>query len=258
MHVNYPTQEAAYSPNYAARILILDDDVRYANHLQRQLSEIGFVNTQAVYNSTDFRNALRMNSADLFLIDIKLGESKTGLDLAKELALQEKAPVIILSNSDDKHYIQQAADLQTTSYLLKGLNRRQLKTTIIHALGNSGQQYIQVGPRNTRIRKSDIVCVSSSGYITTIHLSAEKKDISLCGGFRKIVEELINYQKLVRVHTSFYVNLDYVLGHSASRIDIPRIVKRTSSNGRIKTYDEIPIGATYQRDVLRRLTTLRT
>ncbi len=257
MHVNYPTQEV-FNPNHDARILILEDNVREASFLQRQLGEIGYKSTQIMHNSADFRKAVTMSDYDLFLIDILLEEPQTGLDLTEELSLQEKAPVIVLSNSDDERFINQAANLKTAAYMLKGLSNKQLNATITHALSHYDHQLTSpIGSKNWRIRKDDIVCVSASGYITTIHLAQDERDISLCGGFQKIVENQINYKKLIRIHTSFYVNLDYVSSYTANRISIPRKIKRTNANGIIKVYNQLPIGDTYKKNVHNRLTAYR-
>jgi len=70
------------------RIGIVDDHIQTAISISQMLEYHGFKTFQA-YNSKDALVMVKEKKPELLITDLKLGESKTGYDLAKELPKQK-------------------------------------------------------------------------------------------------------------------------------------------------------------------------
>ena len=81
--------------DYTAHLLVIDDDTRLRNLLQRYLSEQGFRVTTAT-DAADARAKLRSLAFDLLVVDIMMpGES--GLSLTRTLRAQSQVPILLLT-----------------------------------------------------------------------------------------------------------------------------------------------------------------
>lgn len=82
-----------------AHLLVIDDDTRLRDLLQRYLSEQGFRVTTAT-NAADARAKLRSLAFDLLIVDIMMpGES--GLSLTRTLREQSQVPILLLTAMSD-------------------------------------------------------------------------------------------------------------------------------------------------------------
>ena len=82
-----------------AHLLVIDDDTRLRDLLQRYLSEQGFRVTTAT-DAADARAKLRSLAFDLLIVDIMMpGES--GLSLTRTLREQSQVPILLLTAMSD-------------------------------------------------------------------------------------------------------------------------------------------------------------
>ena len=83
-----------------AHLLVIDDDTRLRDLLQRYLSEQGFRVTTAT-DAADARAKLRSLTFDLLVVDIMMpGES--GLSLTRTLREHSEVPILLLTAREEE------------------------------------------------------------------------------------------------------------------------------------------------------------
>ena len=108
----------------APHILVIDDDTRLRDLLQRFLREHGFRVTTAT-DSADARARLASMDFDLLVLDIMMpGES--GLDLTRWLRRDERAPVLLLTAMGDTEHRIAGLESGADDYLVKPFDPREL------------------------------------------------------------------------------------------------------------------------------------
>lgn len=111
------------------KILIIEDDLRVAELIQRGLSEQGFETTLA-YDGLSGKKLAGQNSYDLIIIDIILPKMD-GLDLCKHIrSTKADTPIIMLTalgTTDDKV---EGFDAGADDYLVKPFEMRELLVRI--------------------------------------------------------------------------------------------------------------------------------
>ncbi|WP_308910505.1 response regulator transcription factor [Pseudokordiimonas caeni] len=111
------------------RILVVDDDPRTRQMLQRYLTGEGFAVLQAG-TLREARETLSQGAVALILLDLKLGPDD-GLDLAREIQQSGKrVPIIILSTRDDVVDKVVGLELGAEDYLTKPYHLRELLARI--------------------------------------------------------------------------------------------------------------------------------
>ena len=108
----------------APHILVIDDDTRLRDLLQRYLREQGFRVTTAT-DSSHARARLASMDFDLLVLDIMMpGES--GLDLTRWLRQEERAPVLLLTAMGDTEHRIAGLESGADDYLAKPFDPREL------------------------------------------------------------------------------------------------------------------------------------
>lgn len=146
------------------KILIIEDDLRVAELIQRGLDEQGFITTLA-YDGLSGKKLALQNEYDLVVSDVVLPKMD-GLDLCKELnQIKPDLPIILLTalgTTDDKV---EGFDAGADDYLVKPFEMRELIARIRSLLkrqnkgtGNSGIQLVYADLQmnlHTKIVKRD-------------------------------------------------------------------------------------------------------
>jgi len=156
-------------------ILIVDDDHRIRDLLKKYLLENGFRVT-AAQDSQNARAAMRGLAFDLLILDVMMpGDS--GFDLANEIRMHSKVPILMLTaraNTDDRI---QGLELGVDDYLAKPFEPRELLLRIHNIIrrqeGASGQ--------SGEIRMGEFVFHISRGELkrndTTVKLTERERDL---------------------------------------------------------------------------------
>lgn len=107
------------------RVLILDDDPRIRQMLQRFLTGEGLT-VELVGTIRQAQQAIARQSIDLILLDLKLG-SENGLDFARDVRAKDKhIPIIILSSKDDVLDKVVGLEIGADDYISKPFHLREL------------------------------------------------------------------------------------------------------------------------------------
>jgi DNA-binding response OmpR family regulator len=139
-------------PQYAAKILLVDDD-------EGLLELLSFLAQRADFRpivATDAASALQMldeHRPDLVLLDIRLGNDD-GLELLKSVRRSSEVPVIMLSSLNSEEDVERALDSGADDYVTKPFAFRELVARIRALLRRTSQarpllpldHWMRVGP----------------------------------------------------------------------------------------------------------------
>lgn len=127
------------------KILIVEDETIVALDIQHALIRLNFEVTDMVTNYDDALQSAKNKIPDILLTDIRLKNSKNGIEIAKDIQKIAQIPIIYLTAFSDDETIREAVKTDPISYMLKPFKRDELKSTIllaIHKISQSKQGQI--------------------------------------------------------------------------------------------------------------------
>ncbi|PLY06969.1 MAG: DNA-binding response regulator [Arcobacter sp.] len=116
------------------KILIVEDESIIALEIKKVLISLDLEVTDCVRNYTNAINSVIDNSPDIILMDIKLNNSKDGIETAQDIQKIENIPILYLTSYSDEETLSRAAKTNPIGYLLKPFNRDELKSNILLTL----------------------------------------------------------------------------------------------------------------------------
>lgn len=123
----------------AERILVVDDDPRFCRLLTRLLTAEGYL-VQTAHNGHMMWRALREQSFDLVLLDLRLPGGEDGLTLARRLRAESDVSLIMLTGKSDAVDKVIGLELGADDYVTKPFDRRELVARIRSVLRRSAGQ----------------------------------------------------------------------------------------------------------------------
>jgi two-component system, LytTR family, response regulator LytT len=192
-------------------ILIVEDELLIAEMLKEMLTDLGH---SVIATARNFVEAIqKLNqfpSINFAVLDINLGQGKTGIDVAREIRSNHSIPFIFLTSYSDKKSIQEAIQCKPEAYLIKPFSLPDLMATLelIKVRTPSANSFtFKSGYQTLKINTSDILWLKSENVY--VELSANGKTHLLRSSLDKILQEL-NDENIIRVHRSHAVNLLHV------------------------------------------------
>lgn len=240
------------------RVLVVEDEPLYAEQLEAALQDLGH---EPIGPAPDARIALalhRTETIDLALLDVQLRGPVDGIELAAQLLAYRPIPLLFLTSCADDETFAAARLVGPAAYLIKPVEPAALQRAIVLALGNFQAQKAPVAADSGPAPASDVLFVKENGLLEKIHLGevqcveADNKVCRLVLAGRSLVvrmplHELVRHlppSRFVQIQRSYFVNLDYV-----ARLDPVRGLVQVGEH-------LLPVGRTYQAELLRRLPTL--
>jgi DNA-binding NtrC family response regulator len=129
------------SDKSAIRILIIDDDIEFADVLRMHLLTAGYA-AEVAEDAVEGGKALLARPPALILCDINM-PFMTGLDLLSLMqseALSASIPVILISGRSDSDTMAKAVKLGAADFLTKPVTREQLLGSIESCLQAGGRR----------------------------------------------------------------------------------------------------------------------
>jgi two-component system, LytTR family, response regulator len=219
--------------------LIVDDEENARRLLQKLLEETQFFSEiQFAHSVASANNVLSNFSPDLIFLDIKM-PGKDGFSMVHEILQRKINPGIVFVTAYEQYAIQ-AIKHQAFDYLLKPVNRKELKQCILKFVENrerdpkptktvkSGELHEKISRIrvNTRtgtvfINPALILFCKADGNYTTICTGNKKQ---LCSMNLGKVEEQLPRNGFVRVGRSYIVNYEYItmLDRKESKVTLER------------------------------------
>ncbi len=129
------------SDKSATRILIIDDDIEFANVLRMHLCSAGYA-AEVAEDAVDGGKALLANPPALVLCDINM-PYMSGLDLMALMqsdARSASIPVVLVSGRTDAETMANAVKLGAADFLAKPVTREQLLASVEACLQAGGRR----------------------------------------------------------------------------------------------------------------------
>lgn len=117
-------------------ILIVEDEPLIAEDIQGYLEESGFTVSGIANSGSAALQLLENHRPDALLLDINLGSSPDGIELATIVREKYKLPFVFLTSHSDKGTLERAKKTFPAGYLLKPFDGYDLMTSLEVALYN--------------------------------------------------------------------------------------------------------------------------
>jgi two-component system, NtrC family, response regulator HydG len=141
------------------KLLIVEDDIAYAQILESFLTRHGF----AISHSSNLKNAeklVQQKKFDLFLLDYRLPDG-TGLDLLQTVkGKTPEIPVVLMTGFNDVRLVVRAMKMGATDYILKPVNPDELLMLVRHSLKQTRKD--QSSPRHERYSPTFVKGISTA------------------------------------------------------------------------------------------------
>ncbi len=109
------------------KILIIEDETIISFGYRLQLERMGFDVIGTARSSEEAEAQLAIALPDLIIMDIYLKGTKTGLELAKEIQVNNQIPILFLTASTKPEIISAIHALNDCQYLSKPINADSLE-----------------------------------------------------------------------------------------------------------------------------------
>ncbi len=117
------------------RIIVVEDEVIIAEDLKLILKRCGYQNVVIARTENKALEEIEHEKTDLVLIDIKLEEGMTGLELAEKLDKKYHLPFIFITAFSEKDIVDSAMEKKPVAYLLKPIQDEELANYIKEVFG---------------------------------------------------------------------------------------------------------------------------
>lgn len=206
------------------KLLFVEDDDIIRNSFRDYLNTL----FNDIYEASDGKIAYELYKVvkpDIILLDINL-PSIDGITLAKKIRESDhKTIIIILSAREDKETLLEATTLGLSKYLLKPIQRRELKESLLEAISKVKDKAYT----NKTIRLIDDFIWNHEEKILShkgIPIQLTKMEISLLNNFCLKSKDIVSYEDM---YHELYSDFDY------SENKLKMIIKRF----RLKTHQDI-------------------
>ena len=224
-------------------ILIVEDEPIIAGFIRKELRALGYHVSGHARNHREAVTLLDEVPVDLALIDIALGGTRDGIDVAHVIRERGDTPFIFLTSYADPATIERAKPTRPAGYVVKPFTADDLYSSIELALAASGTHlpakdgiFLPDGYGRVRVDLDQIRYFESNRMYLEVH-TAERTHV-LRSTLSNFLEKLPPEQ-FMRIHRSFAVQIGHIERWNRTAVWV---------NGK-----ELPVGRTYQRGLLERL-----
>jgi two-component system phosphate regulon response regulator OmpR len=165
----------------AAHILVVDDDARLRDLLQRYLVNNGYLVTVAG-DAEEARARLKALAFDLIVLDVML-PGQNGVDFTGELRRDSDLPILLLTARGEPEDRISGLEAGADDYLVKPFEPRELLlrvgTILRRAQANKADEIVRFGPfafnrANGELRRDDDVVHLTTGEIALLRVLAAR------------------------------------------------------------------------------------
>lgn len=193
---------------------ICDDNSNILSKISKMIEAI-FINNKldgkvcfTTNNSSELLNYSKRNTIDVYILDIDLKSSNSGLDLASEIRANNKNSYLIFTTAH-LEYIMLAYKYKTFDYLAKPITMERLEETLLRLFEDvkcSSNKYINIGNSQNMLNENDIYCIKKQG-MKLIYCTKEKS-YETYSSFNKI--ETCLPENFIRCHKSYIANINKI------------------------------------------------
>ena len=174
------------------KVLIIDDDEKLRKLLKEYLEGNGF-KVLTLADGSDVKKILQKESPEMVILDIML-PGKDGLEVLKEIRMDDTLPVIMLTAKGDQTDRIVGLELGADDYLPKPFNPRELLARMKAVLRRA------VPENRDKVRKKEDTLLKAGGVTLNKAkqtLLIEDKELELSSTEYKILEALMRHPNVV-------------------------------------------------------------
>lgn len=195
--------------------VICDDNENMLNKFNKMFDTIFISNNidgSIIFSSTnpiDVLDFTKTNSVDVFVLDIQLKSTMSGIELAEKIRAFNKDSYIIFTTGH-LEYSLLAYKLKTFDYIPKPITLERLEETVLRLvddINGTPKKYIKIDNKNTLVDESEILYIKREGMKLIYHTTT--KDYDTYSSFAKM--DSLLPKNFVRCHKSFVVNLNKIV-----------------------------------------------
>ena len=200
------------------KILICDDDTRFAQHLSAQIRQILQQQGQQAqihtFQYAEDINPELLEACDIAFLDIDFsGKQYTGIDIARILRKKRKDAVILFVTNYPE-YAPEGYEVQAFRYLLKSAVPEKLPAYLTQALAQletvSQTLQINIAGETIRIPIADIAYIEAQLHEVEVFLLNGKRSAYRFYSSISTLEETLAPQGFLRIHKSYLVNMQHI------------------------------------------------
>lgn len=203
--------------------LVVDDEESARRLMVKLLEETLFFNDIRLAQSVDIAlTELNNFDPDLIFLDIKM-PGKYGIDFVNELHFTDGKPGIVFVTAYDQYAIQ-AIKIQAFDYLLKPVNRKELKECIEKYVLSREELVTHQVPKAEAVKKISRIKVNTrSGTVfinpaTILYCRAEGNYTTICTGEKEYLcsvnlgrlQEQLPLNGFIRIGRSLIINFEFI------------------------------------------------
>jgi DNA-binding LytR/AlgR family response regulator len=224
--------------------MIVDDEPIAREILKKHIAATpGLLLLKSCINAMEAYEGLHQHAVDLLFLDIQMPVI-TGIDFLRSL----RQPPLVVFTTAYHQYAVEGFELNSVDYLMKPITydrffqavqkaeeRRGLRTEKI-AAPPADYLFIRQDSRLVKVPFDAIRYVEAEKDFSTVYLQDKKL---LAGMHLKLFEDQLPADRFLRIHRSYMVNLSRITAVTGNLVELDRT--------------ELPIGAHYKEELMRRL-----
>jgi DNA-binding LytR/AlgR family response regulator len=236
------------------RILIVEDDLLFAERLKIDLEEMGYIVIDVVDNAKAALHLVKIARPELVLMDINIRGEMDGISVAQQIIVLDPTPVIFITSLSDQDTFNRAKETHPFAYLLKPANKISLEHSIELAIQNFNEKAIQKkltfeqfpflkqnllikeGNRLIKIAMAIIDVIEVEEKYCSIYVEEKKYVVRI--SLKDLMDKLPDEQ-FTRIHRNFVVNMDKIIA-----LDLENNIVQT-------TFKNLPLGRKYRSDLIK-------
>ncbi len=194
--------------------VICEDSLNLLNKLSKMLESIFILNNYQAQislkatSADEVLNYIKNNKTDVLLIDIKLNNHISGLELAEKVRNIDRDCYFIFVTGH-LEYVQMAYQFKTFDYISKPITSERLEETI-HRLFDDiihlPKKYLRIDNKNTIIDQDEIQYIKRDGMKLVFHTNS--RNYEAYSSFNKLQLDLPD--NFVRCHKSYIANINKI------------------------------------------------
>jgi DNA-binding LytR/AlgR family response regulator len=224
--------------------IIVDDEPLARELVKSYVDKLTGWEIKALCRSVaDAYEALYQNSIDVIFLDINMPD-KSGIDFLSTL----KNPPHVVFTTAYAEYAAKAFDLKAVDYLVKPITEERFQEAIdkverLHASNDAlgpvhplDHVFLKQDARLVKVPFDDILYVEALKDFSKVYRKEKPMLVSM---HLKMLEDLLPSDRFLRIHRSYIVALPAITALQGNVIEIGK--------------EELPVGATYKDELLKRL-----
>lgn len=212
-----------------ALVLIVEDQVLIAKSIEAMVIDHGMEVLGICKSGEEAIAIAEQHTPDIVIMDIRLQGKLDGIQTAKELQLNERIPIIYLSDYTDKGTVRRAKETLPANYLSKPFNERDLIRAMDIAIYNSNASramndgdeefvFVKTGQQTySKFQYSQVNFVEAERAYCKIHTTEKVVTLSIS---MSAVAGQLNKDRFIKIHRSYLVNIRKVTEFGGTEITV--------------------------------------